>query len=104
MVKDKLSLLSSSLKTRGCFFCLAAFVFLAFSLTSPAFARQVPEYNTATGLWGYSEKDAAFSSSSPQGLEYSTVTGLWDYSTKDALSSFSNRQAVGYNPVTGLWH
>ena len=77
-MKDKLSLLSSSLKTRGCFFCLAAFVFLAFFLTSPAFARQ--------------------------SLEYNTVTGLWDYSTKDALSSFSARQVVGYNPVTGLWH
>jgi len=104
MVKDKLSLLSSSLKTRGCFFCLAAFVFLAFFLTSPAFARQSLEYNTVTGLWGYNEKDAAFSPSTQQSLEYNTVTGLWDYSTKDALSSFSNRQAVGYNPVTGLWH
>lgn len=104
MVKDKLRPISSSAKIRGCFFCLAVFAFLISSLSSPAFARQSLEYNAVTGLWGYSEKDAAFSPPSQQALEYNTVTGLWDYSTRDTASSFPTRQAVGYNAVTGLWH
>jgi len=104
MVKEKLRPISSSLKIKGCFFCLAVFAFLISFLTSPAFARQSLEYNAVTGLWGYSEKDAVFSASSPQALEYNTVTGLWDYSTRDTASSFPTRQAVGYNAVTGLWH
>lgn len=104
MVKDKLRPISSSLKLKGCFFCLAVFAFLISFLTSPALARQSLEYNAVTGLWGYSEKDAAFSPPSQQALEYNTVTGLWDYSARDTASSFPTRQAVGYNAVTGLWH
>lgn len=104
MVKEKLRPISSSLKIKGCFFCLAVFAFLISFLTSPAFARQSLEYDTVTGLWGYSEKDAAFPASAPQSLEYNTVTGLWGYSAKDSAPLFPTRQVVGYNTVTGLWH
>ncbi|MDD5691647.1 MAG: hypothetical protein PHP10_00530 [Candidatus Omnitrophica bacterium] len=92
MVEDKLRQISSYLKLKGCFFCLAVFAFFISFLTSPAFARQSLEYNAVTGLWGYSEKDAAFSPSSRQALEYNTVTGLWDYSARGTASSFSAHQ------------
>jgi len=105
MVKDKLSLKSSSVKTRSCFFCLAAFVFLVFSLTSPAFARQSLEYNTVTALWEYSaRKDTAPPVASQQALEYNIDTGLWNYSTRDTVPTFPTSQVIGRNPIAGLWY
>lgn len=110
-MKDKLKLISNSLKIRGCFFCfrnkailLVSIAFLVFSLTSPVFARQVLEYNTVTGLWEYSARDTASPVFSQQALEYNNTTGLWNYSTRDAASPFFSRQVIGYNSVTGLWY
>ena len=110
-MKDKLKLISNSLKIRGCFFCFRNKVILGISFTllflffaSPAFARQVLEYNTVTGLWEYSARDTASPVFSQQALEYNNVTGLWNYSTRDTASPFFSRQVIGYNSVTGLWY
>lgn len=109
MVKDKLRIIGSSLKARGCFFCLrnkksavaAGIIFYLCFSVSPAFARQELEYDSVTGLWGYSNSHNFPSpSSSPQALEYNTVTGLWEYSDRDPRPQFLPQRVVGA-PFTG---